>query len=248
MRKLIRLLVLVLLAPLICSFALEAWLFLVSNVKFEHIKWFALGFLLYIIIYPFMAQKRKEVFEDFEHELAHAVVGFVFLKGTRKFIVNPRPQPIDSTTEEGSRVAFDPPVEPNFLIALAPYYLPTFTVLLLMIEPIVFYPIHEVIDFLIGFTLALHCVSLLKNFRLIQTDITRVGVIFSFVVTCILNTVILVITLCVVSSDYASILRYFESSLARTMESYEMVYQKLKMLSEFTSISGETSRLWRIAV
>ena len=212
-----RLFVLALLAPLIYSFAYEAYLFLLSTIDLYFTSSFIYGFLFYVLIYMFILRGNIGFIEHFEHELGHTIVGLVFLRGTKKFIVDP---------EEGSKVD----IHPNSLIYLAPYYFPVFTIPLLIIKPIVFSSLHKIIDFLIGFTLAFHYVSLLREFRLIQTDITKTGVIFSFCVTCILNIIFLVITLCVVFNHYSNILNYFKSSFVRTLQSYKTVFEAWKAM------------------
>ena len=166
----------------------------------------------------------------------------MFLWGTRKLIANPRDEyealiadhQINSEDEETSVVApLDPSHAPNFLIRLAPYYFPVFTIPLLIAEPLASFPLHEMIDFLIGFTLAFHFVGLRREFGLKQkTDIVPNGLPFSFCVTCLLNTILLVIAICVVSSNYSGILDYFQNSIARTPESYQTAFQILMMLND----------------
>jgi len=221
MSKLINLLLSVLLAPLIYSFLYEACLFLIANADFYLVSWFTYGFLFYILIYILILRGRIAFIEHFEHELGHAIVAVLFLRDIREFLVNP---------EEGSRVTFLDGA--NSLIRLAPYYLPVFTIPLAVIQPFVFSPIHLIIDFLIGFTLAFHYTSLLREFHLRQTDIKKTGLIFSFCVACVLNTVGLVLILCIVSRNYLGILNYFKNSFARTPESYQTALQILTMLSD----------------
>jgi hypothetical protein len=141
---------------------------------------------------------------------------------------------INSKDEETSVVApLDPSHAPNFLIRLAPYYFPVFTIPLLIAEPLASFPLHEIIDFLIGFTLAFHFVGLRREFGLRQkTDIAPYGLSFPFCITCLFNTILLVIAICVVSSNYSGILNYFESSIARTPESYQAALQTLLILSD----------------
>ena len=236
MGKIIKFLLSVLLAPLIYSFVYEACFYLISNIKFKSIIWFIGGLLLYLFLYISIFLNRGRFlytiifFEHLEHELGHSLVGFMFLRGTRKLIANPRKE---HENEETSKVEFLEPRRPNFLISLAPYYLPVLTVPLLVAEPLAFFPLHEVIDFMIGFTLAFHFVGLLREFSLKQeTDIKPNGLIFSFCVTCLLNTIFLVVALCVVSSNYTGILSYFKSSIARTPESYQTALQTLMILND----------------
>lgn len=247
MDKLIKSLLAVLLVPLIYSFVYEAYLFLVSGVSFDSIVWFMGGLLSYFFLYIALLRNSRGLlyttifFEHLEHELGHSLVGFMFLKGTRKLIANPRraydeligDPPFNSEDEETSRVTYLERGGLNFLIDLAPYYLPVFTIPLLIAEPLAFFPLHEIIDFLIGFTLAFHFVGLRREFHRGQTDIKLNGLPFSLCVTCLLNTILLVIALCVISSNYSAILDYFQNSVARAPESYRTALQTLIILNDY---------------
>lgn len=235
----------VLLAPLIYSFVCEACLLLVSGVSFDSISWFVGGLLSYLFLYVPITWIGDGLlysiifFEHLEHELGHSLVNFIFLRGTRKLIANPRgafiklmgTPPSESEGEETSTAVFLH--VPNFMIRLAPYYFPVFTIPLLIAEPLASFPLREIIDFLIGFTLAFHFVGLRREFGLKQeTDIAPYGLSFPFCITCLLNTILLVISICVVSNNYLGILSYFESSIARTSESYQVAFQTLTILMQ----------------
>lgn len=221
LKELIGFLLLVLLAPLIYSFLYEACSFLISNADFYLTNWFTYGFLFYILIYILILQYVIAFIETLEHELGHTIVALLFLKDIQEVLVHP---------EEGKVTVKD---SSNFLIILAPYYLPIYTIPLIMIHPFIFYPIRIIIDFLIGFTLAFHYTALWKEFRRDQPDIERTGRIFAFSVVCILNTIFLVIILSVVSGNYSNILDYFQNSIARTPESYEAALQTLIILNDY---------------
>jgi hypothetical protein len=88
---------------------------------------------------------------------------------------------------------------------------------------IVHVPFDRAIDFLIGFTLAFHYIGLAKEFHLRQTDITETGLMVSVCVTGAMNLVILALILGVMLGDWIGLLHYVESSLRRTLESYQVV-------------------------
>jgi len=245
LKELVGFLLFVLLAPLVYSFLYEAYLFLVSDVSFDSIFWFICGLLSYLFLYVSIAWSSDRLlytitfFEHLEHELGHSLVGFMFLRGTRRLIANPlvsykkliNDPPIED--EETSQVAYLGRHILGFPSGLAPYYFPVLTVPLLIAEPLAFFPIHEIIDFLIGFTLAFHFIGLLKEFRFWQPDIKDCGRIFSLWVTCLLNIIVLVIVLCVVSSNYSAILDYFRNSIARVPEFYQTALQILMRLNDY---------------
>lgn len=246
LKELLGFLLLVLLGPLIYSFVYEAYLLLVSGVSLASIFWFIGGLLSYLFLYISILWSSDRLlytiifFEHLEHELGHSLVNFMFLGGTRRLIANPldsynelignpRIKPED---EETSKVSYLERHGLDFPIALAPYYFPVLTVPLLIAKPLALFPLREIIDFLIGFTLAFHFIGLLREFGIWQKDISDNGLIFSSCVTCLLNTIVLVIVLCVASSNYSAILDYFQNSIARTPESYQTALQALLILND----------------
>jgi hypothetical protein len=226
--KVIRFFASFLLAPLAYSFAHEGYLFLTSDVDPRSLDWCIYGAIFYVLIYAlvFRGKYSRKFYEHLKHESAHSMVGYIFLRRTRKLVVNPE---ATYAGEETSQVAYLNLSGPDFLVSLAPYYFPSFTIPLLIIRLFVSSPIHKVIDFLIGFTLAFHYISLKNEFGLKQDDIKEMGLMFSIVVTCILNIVFLIVIVCIVSDNCSSILNYFENSFVRALESYKIIYQTWRM-------------------
>jgi hypothetical protein len=212
MGKLFRLVVLLLLAPFVYAFLYEAYLFVSSNVTFEEIQWFALGLAIYLLLYVLFLRNRIQFVELFKHELAHALTSLLFFQLPQSFDVNPG--------GGGVEIA-----RTNFVIRLAPYYLPVLTLPLLLLKPFVLPAIRPVIDFMIGVTLGVHYAFLFQDFHGGQTDITKTGTIFSIIFTFLLNVVFLVIILCVVIDDYGAILDYFKDSFNRGIETYKAILQ-----------------------
>jgi hypothetical protein len=214
--KLIRFFVLVLLLPMIYAFTHEAFLFLRSNITFGLIQWPTLGFVVYLLIYTVFLKDRVEFFEGLRHELAHAISSLMLLQMPAGLVVRPSGEGVTQNTSG------------CFLAALAPYYLPIFTIPLLLLKPILISPIDKVLDFFIGFTLASHYVSVIRDFHLGQSDITKTGVIFSIVMTLFLNLIFLAIIMTVVVENYAGILDYFKNSFDRTIEAYKTSIEFLR--------------------
>lgn len=65
------------------------------------------------------------------------------------------------------------------LLVLTPYYLPLFTLPLLLLRPIAPQSIQQDVDVLIGVTYAFHLLTSIKDFGWKQTDIKSMGRIFS---------------------------------------------------------------------
>ncbi len=207
--KLIRLFLLVLLLPMFYAFVREGVLSLMSDVQTPRLIWFFAGFLFYVLLYGFFLVGHVDFAEHFEHELGHTVLATVFLIPLRRFIVNP---------EEGSLVEYTRPS--NFLVTLAPYYFPVFTLPFLIIRPWMASSLHWIFDILIGLTLAFHYTSLFREFRLYQTDLKSVGFLFAIGMTVVLNLVILVAVVHIISGDYVSLLDYIRASFKRGLEYY----------------------------
>ncbi len=234
--KLIRLLILLVLAPLICSCSLEALSFLSSNLDLLSLDWFAIGFVVCVLVYAGASYTRGRICSDFQflrtlrHELAHAVTAM--LTGgriDRMEIVNPVERPGEIAV---SAVEYASPVGPVSLISLAPYYLPLFTIPLLPLRFFVISWVREVIDFLIGFTLGFHYVSFMdeflgQRFGLGQTDIRKTGAIFSYVIIGFFNLLSLATVKAVLHNDWPA-RDQLTRALVRGWEWYVLILQELR--------------------
>lgn len=129
-----------------------------------------------------------------EHEMAHAIVGLMCLKKINEFKVH-KTFAEAGNDPNGFRGYVRFSTEVNWVIYLAPYFLPTLTLLLALIY---FLPIGEyriILDFFIGFSIGFHLrtnwVELGWNWNPAMpsgyTDITAVGKVFSFIVLPALN-------------------------------------------------------------
>lgn len=219
MSKVIKLLVSPVLIPLVYAFVCEAFLFIIYNVDFQPVQWFLYGVLSYVLIYQLIRGDNITFVETFEHELGHAVLNLVWFRRFDEFLVNPKKK---------SHVTTRGVFNIGFLTSLAPYYLPVFSIPLLIVKPFLSASIRHVIDFLMGFNLAFHYVALLKEFYGQQPDIQKHTLVFSFLITCLMNAIILVIILCAVLEDYLLLLDYFDGSITRAIESYKVVFQELQ--------------------
>ena len=75
-------------------------------------------------------------------------------------------------------------------------------------------------DVLIGATYAFHLVTAIKEFGPHQSDVTRTGVIFSYVFVALMHIVFLLMILLIVSGNYAGIADYFRAVWARAQAAY----------------------------
>lgn len=112
-------------------------------------------------------------FETFEHELTHTLAALLFLRRVKEFHV---------TRYAGGHVVhqsgFGGQIGDEF-IGLAPYAVPTFTVLSVLVRPFLPAGCFPWYDVWVGFTLGFHTWSTGRETRSSQSDIWKRGVVFS---------------------------------------------------------------------
>jgi hypothetical protein len=112
------------------------------------------------------------------------------------------------------------PARGDFLNALAPYFLPLFTVPLLLVRPFAPGAVVKIVDVLIGVTYAFHLVTGILEFGPHQSDVKNTGTIFSYAFVLLMHVVFLLIILLIVSGNYADIGAYFRAAWARAQAAY----------------------------
>lgn len=115
------------------------------------------------------------------HEAVHAGMAWIFGGKIKSFKVS----------EKGGSVGTD---KTNFVIELAPYFIPIYTAIVAIIYFIVSqsYQVNGAIFlFLIGFTLAFHLVSTVEIMKIKQPDIIKSGYVFSIVMVYIINIIVI---------------------------------------------------------
>jgi hypothetical protein len=218
--KLLRFAVLLLFMPLIYAFSYEAVLFL-GKTNLEDLLDFLFGIVAYLLLYVLFLNGRIGFLETLEHELSHAAASLTILHMPGKLVVDP---------QSGGKAAGVVETVGCFWVALAPYFLPLFTLPLLLLRPIMPPPFDRVIDFLLGSTLAFHYVRLIKDLRVKQTDITSTGCFFSFVFAIFMNLIFLLLILTVVTGGYSRLPEYVQASWNRTKAAYAAAYQAITTL------------------
>jgi hypothetical protein len=169
------------------------------------------GFIIGIPFY-FMVIRKIHVISTFEHELTHALVALFFFRRIHKFIV---------TSKRGGQVQYSGNFGGEFgtlLIGLAPYYLPTLTLISVLVRPFLppgWFPWY---DGFIGATFAFHIFSTVDETKLSWTkrtfidagdhqktrsDIGKVGYIFAFLVITGFGIFLLGLALQLIGSGYA---------------------------------------------
>jgi hypothetical protein len=218
MAKLFRFILLILFIPLIFAFSYEALLFL-TQIEWKETLYFWLGFVVYLVLYAYSWHEQMAFLETLEHELTHAAASLSILQMPGKLVVDPK---------GGGKKAGVVETVDCVWVKLAPYFLPLFTLPLLVVKLVVPPPFDKIVDFLIGFTLAFHYVRLYNDLKVTQTDITETGTIFSFIVSVFLNLFFLLLILVVVTGQLSLIPEYFKVSWERTKAAYQTTWEFIK--------------------
>ena len=171
--------------------------------------WAICGFVLFLILFTVFGAPVKSYI--LEHELSHMI--FALLSGVR----------ISSVSFKRSN-AYVKTDRINIFIALAPYSLPLYTVMLVilyrLIRHIAMSPFADsVFCFLFGVTLSFHFIATIHYIQLDQPDMKRYGYFSSVVFITTWSIVIISIMLAFMFSDIQFIL-YFRSSLRETIQIY----------------------------
>ncbi|NQT22367.1 MAG: hypothetical protein HQ579_02895 [Candidatus Omnitrophica bacterium] len=118
----------------------------------------------------------------------------------------------------------------NFFIELSPYFVPVYTILLIVLTPLMRNILANVYTlslymFLLGFTLGMHLIMTAEALKLRQTDILKSGYAFSFMLIYIGNLLIVFLILSLFNSGL-SFKTYFMKSLIYSRNMYLAVWNK----------------------
>lgn len=155
------------------------------------------GFISYLLLHFILY--RPVFMHVMAHELTHAFWATLF--GGKVKALN--------VSHEGGSVTMD---KSNFLVVLAPYFFPFYTVLALLVYIIVDIKYVDYIMFLIGFTYSFHLALTLYSLKQKQTDIKEFGLLFSFTFIYLVNLLMLAGIIALGSKQY-NMLNFFNEAL-----------------------------------
>ena len=138
------------------------------------------------------------------HELTHAIWGLAFRAKVKAISVNK-----DSGHVKLSKT--------NFLIMLAPYFFPFYTILLVASSFFMREKYLTVIFFFTGFSLAFHITSTIETLRTRQPDIDRTGIFFSIPIIYISNLVVIITVLKFISPHSVNIKLFLGVALTNSI-------------------------------
>lgn len=153
-------------------------LILIKEVA-PNLHYFFWGIVVYVVLH--LLFYKPAYLYVLGHEAVHAGVAWIFGGKIKSFKVS----------EEGGQVAT---TKSNFIIELAPYFIPIYTMIITAIYFVVSrsYPIQGgTFMFLIGFTLAFHLVSTIETMKIKQPDIIKSGYIFSIAIVYVVNIIVI---------------------------------------------------------
>lgn len=200
---------------------------------FPYTWWIAGGIGAGVLAW-FIALRYWEWFLVFEHELTHALVALLFFRKIKKFVVTRREGGVVYHTT-GFGGAFG-----DSMISLAPYFLPTFTLLATLFLPLVQEPARRWYFAGIGFTLIFHIFSafdeLPRNWtrrsfreagsgREAKSDIAKSGYLFSFIFILCMALFIHGLIFWLMRGSYAATVPFLKETFLKSKEIYIDIYQ-----------------------
>jgi hypothetical protein len=189
------------------------------------------GFLLGAVL-RFLLIRRIPGAETFEHELTHAVVALFFLGRITEFTV---------TKRRGGFVRYERVMGGVFagdMITLAPYFLPTFSLIMALVYP--FLPGNWGMPFVAvaGATLAYHTFSTIEETRrnwtavpfpsagsgeLTQSDISQVGFLYAAIVITSATLALHALVFCLLTAGYAGVPAWILGNNTDSLEFWQKI-------------------------
>lgn len=166
--------------------------------------WFLIGIGAYLVLGLFFRKNRKWL-QTFSHELTHTLVGMLYFRKIHSF-----------TAERGEGVMSYTPSRYNIgavMISLSPYFLPIFTIFLLLIRHMIAGDSVYIFDILIGFTFAFHLGCFIAQTGSYQTDLQKHGLFFSYLVIATWLTLnVSLVVLSIYSNLFPVLVGYFKAA------------------------------------
>lgn len=129
-------------------------------------QWMLYGMGGYIVMRRLFFKRNERWMQTFTHELSHTIVSLMFFRKIHSFYV-----------AEGSGIIYHSGSRRfgDIFISLAPYCLPYFTFLFLLLRVVGASNMLYIFDLFIGLTLAFHLTCFISQTRSYQTDIQKHG-------------------------------------------------------------------------
>ncbi len=180
----------------------------IRTVGYGEVIFFS-GFVLYPFFH-YLLFKPKFI-STFSHELTHALWGIAFRARIRDMRVK----------RESGFVNLS---KTNFMIRLAPYIFPFFSVVIALSAFFVRPGLMPLVFFLLGFTLSFHLLSTIETLKVRQPDVYKTGTLFSLPIIFISNLIIIVLTIEFVSPENILLTSFLKTGFAETLAIFKSRY------------------------
>lgn len=176
MWKLLKLLLLTAAVPALAGYSLALYVEIASALAHSTPARLGLamvpaGMLVWLLIGRFL-----RFFHVFEHEVTHLVTGLLFFIQPRQLVAS----------ESGGRMEM---YGNNFFVSLAPYFVPLFSLVVMVLMPLLDSTVNVYACGALGLVTGYHLITNLQEFSLQQPDICGQGRVFSTVV-CLLGNIV----------------------------------------------------------
>lgn len=152
-----------------------------------------IGIGFYILIWKkFFKNIANGWLATFEHELTHSIFALTTFHKVTGF---------KATASNGGHISYSGVGGGNWLITIAPYFFPTFSVLVLVIMYLTPMSYHNVLLGVFGFSMAYHLHSTWMETHYGQTDLKEVGFSFSWAFLPAANVLVNIIILSLIPND-----------------------------------------------
>jgi hypothetical protein len=222
-----RLFLLLALAPLIGAFFVEAVRNWAQVIDLPKVLWIFYGAAAFALVAPLVFLREPdpnrpptlwETLTVLEHELAHLASGILLGRRTWKVVVQPKGDPAGVTDVQV-------PYRPAFVVFLAPYLPPLLAVALLLVEALAPSPYNRFAAAAIGFVFAFRLIGLFRFLHADQSDLKKMGYLFSYSLVPIVNAVFFFLILGSVSDRWIEMWRVLLRAFDRGREWYAALYE-----------------------
>jgi len=171
-------------------------------VHLEFYKDFFMGMLAYMVSWALIFRKiRGNWFLVIEHELTHALFALLTFHRMNFLLV---------TADRGGVVNYSGAGNGNWLITIAPYFFPTFSMIIILFISFSEVQHYPVLMILLGYTFFYHIHSTIEETSHTQPDLKKVGLWFSWSFLPAANLLTIIGILSAIPNDRIEFLRTLE--------------------------------------
>lgn len=179
-------------------------------------RYFLLGAVVYLVIHIVLF--KPNFLYIFGHELTHAFATFISFGKVKSFKVSKKGGQVKTT-------------KTNIFINLAPYFFPTYTIILSLVWVIArkFWQIDDLIYgflFLIGFSLVFHFIMTVEFLKTKQPDLIKSGYLFSLALIYLVNITVAAFIMSLIFTE-VSFKSYLNTSYTVAGDIYVTIFSQL---------------------